>query len=66
LYDIPSALMIAFKDFFRRKDKSLPPLRLPRPAFFVLIRGAEEERIEAEFDASGTRMTRLVVYTRSR
>lgn len=56
--------MIAIKNFLRRKDRSLPRLRLPRPAYFVLIRGASEERIEAEYDETGRRMIRLVVYTK--
>lgn len=56
--------MIAFRDFFRRK----PPrrIRLPQPSMFILIRGADEERIDAQYDATGTRMLRLVVHTRSR
>lgn len=58
--------MIAFRHFFRLRDRSLPPLRLPRPARFVLVRGAPGERIDAQYSADGRRMTRLVVYTRTR
>jgi hypothetical protein len=58
--------MIAFRNFLKKRDRTLPPLKLSRPPMFVLIRGASEERIEADFDASGRKMTRLVVYTRSR
>ena len=56
--------MIAFKDFFRRKAP--PPIRLPQPSVFVIVRGADAERIDARFDASGKRLLKLVVYTRSR
>ena len=56
--------MIALKHFLRPK----PPkrIRLPQPSIFVLIRGADEERIDAEYDTTGTRMIRLVVHTRTR
>jgi hypothetical protein len=56
--------MIAFKDFFKHKPP--PRIRLPRPGLFVLIRNAPAERIEAEYDESGERMIKLIVYTRSR
>jgi len=57
--------MIAFRDFFRQKA---PPrrLRLPNPSVFVLIRGADQERIDAVYDESGERMLKLIVFTRSR
>jgi hypothetical protein len=58
--------MIAFRTFFRSRDRSLPRLRLPRPARFVVVRGAPEERIEAQYGPDGRQMTRLVVYTRTR
>ncbi|MCC5847560.1 MAG: hypothetical protein JJU29_05640 [Verrucomicrobia bacterium] len=56
--------MIAFRNFFRPK----PPvrIRLPQPSVFVLIRGAEEERIDAQFDESGQKMLKLIVYTKTR
>jgi len=40
--------------------------KLPRPARFILIRCASEERIEAHYSPDGSRMTGLVVYTRSK
>lgn len=58
--------MIAFRNFFRSRDTSLPRLKLPRPSRFILIRGAPEERIEAHYGPDGRQMTRLVVYTRTR
>lgn len=58
--------MIAFRNFFKPARKPLPRLRLARPGRFVLIRGAEEERIEATYDETGRRMIRLTVWTRSR
>ncbi|MGA0333527.1 MAG: hypothetical protein ACO3N7_07555 [Kiritimatiellia bacterium] len=57
--------MIAFPKFFPRKPNTPRQLRLPKPAFFILIRGAEEERIDAEYDESGQMMKRLVVFTKS-
>lgn len=56
--------MIALKNFIHRKPNTPRQLRLPRPAYFVLVRGADEERIDALYDKSGTRMLRLVVHTR--
>ena len=56
--------VIAFKNFFKPKPKGLPRLRMPRPSYFVLIRGADEERIEATYDETGRRMIRLTVWTR--
>ena len=58
--------MIAFRNFFRTRDRSLPRLKLPRPGRFILVRGAPEERIEARFGPDGRQMTCLVVYTRTR
>ncbi|WFB35857.1 hypothetical protein P3T73_17025 [Kiritimatiellota bacterium B12222] len=57
--------MIAFPKFFARKPNTPRQLRLPRPANFILIRGADEERIDAEYDESGTIMRRLIVFTKS-
>ena len=57
--------MIAFKNFFARKPNTPRQLRLPRPAAFILVRGADEERIDAEYDETGTQMRRLVVFTKS-
>lgn len=57
--------MIAFPTFFARKAKAPRQLRLPRPAAFILVRGADEERIDAEYDETGTVMKRLVVFTKS-
>lgn len=56
--------MIAFKDFF--KPRPAPRIRLPQPSVFVLVRGADQERIEAEYDACGVKLIKLTVYTRSR
>lgn len=56
--------MIAFRDFFRRRTP--PRLRLPNPSVFVLIRGAEQEKIDAVYDESGQKMLKLIVYTRAR
>jgi hypothetical protein len=56
--------MIAFKDFF--KPKTPPRIRLPQPSMFVLIRGAARERIDAEYDESGEKLIKLIVYTRTR
>ena len=58
--------MIAFRHFFKTRRKPLPRLRLARPGRFVLIRGADQERIEATYDETGKRMIRLTVWTRSR
>jgi hypothetical protein len=58
--------VIAFRNFFKPRYKPVPRLRMPRPGRFVLIRGAEEERIEATYDETGKRMIRLTVWTRSR
>lgn len=57
--------MIAFPQFFGRKPKTPRQLRLPRPAVFILVRGANEERIDAEYDETGTVMRRLIVFTKS-
>jgi hypothetical protein len=57
--------MIAFVNFFARKPNTPRQLRLPRPATFILIRGADEERIDAEYDETGTVMRRLVVFSKS-
>jgi len=56
--------MIAFKNFLRRKP--VRRLKLPNPKVFVLIRGAEEERIDAVYDESGETMLKLIVYTRTK
>jgi hypothetical protein len=55
--------MIAFRDFFKPR----PParIRLPNPAVFVLIRGADREKIDAQFDATGEKLVKLIVHTRS-
>jgi hypothetical protein len=58
--------MIAFRNFITPSRKPLPRLRLARPGRFVLIRGADEERIEATYDETGRNMVRLTVWTRSR
>lgn len=55
--------MIAFKDFF--KPRPPPRIRLPRPSVFVLIRNAPCEKIEAQYDDSGEKLLKLIVYTRS-
>ena len=60
-----SLLMIAFKNFFHRKPNTPRQLRLPKPAAFILIRGADEERIDAEYDETGMHMRRLVVFTKT-
>lgn len=57
--------MIAIPKIFSRKPNTPRQLRLPRPTAFILIRGADEERIDAEFDETGTIMRRLVVFTKS-
>ena len=57
--------MIAFPKFFARKPNTPRQLRLPRPAVFILIRGADEERIDAEYDETGTMMRRLIVFTKT-
>ena len=57
--------MIAFPQFFGKKPKTPRQLRLPRPAAFILVRGADEERIDAEYDETGTVMRRLIVFTKS-
>ncbi len=56
--------MIAFIDFFKRRPEYPRQLRLPRPSNYIVFKGASEERIEAEFDETGTRMKTLIVYTR--
>jgi len=56
--------MIAFKDFF--KPKNPPKIRLPQPSVFVLIRGAQQEKIDAQFDPTGEKLIKLIVYTRNR
>ena len=56
--------MIAFKDFF--KPRPPPRIRLPQPSVFVLIRGAPYEKIDAQYDASGEKLIKLIVYTRTR
>lgn len=63
--DVHFAPVIAFPKFFARKPQTPRQLRLPRPVAFILVRGADEERIDAEYDESGTVMRRLVVFTKT-